>query len=111
MELVASSEYNTPHVQKQEARVNPSAIVTSPLTPLGRSPLNDPNKVLTKNDFKVLFKVSGIEVSGEIVDRQGLAQLIKTLQHIEGILPEKLEIAATEQGRQAETPQSAGDAA
>lgn len=93
MELVESSDYNSPQVPKPEVRVNPSGVVASPRTNLGRPPTMDEDKVLNKNDFKIVLKLSGFEVSGEVVDQEGLQQLLNALQHLRGVLPPKREIA------------------
>lgn len=113
MDLAGSSGYNSPPVPKHEPRVNPSAVVASPHTSLGRTPLSEEDKLLKRNDFKILLKLSGFEVSGEIIDQEGLQQLLNALQHLRGILPPKRETVKAEpeqqEGKDAETADGKGD--
>lgn len=102
MDLVQSSinSAGRPTATKMPAVPQPSTIVHSPETPLGRLPTSEPAKQLTKNDFKVLMKVSGVEIAAEIVDKQGMQALINALQLAQGILPEKRETGVAAQSAQ-----------
>ncbi len=109
MDLVQFSVNNAgrPTATRVPPVPQPSTIVHSVETSLGRSPADSPSKELTKNDFKILVKISGLEVSGEIVDQRGLQQLISALQHLQGILPEKTEPMAV--GQSAQQPKGGED--
>lgn len=85
--------------------VQPSTIVHSIETSLGRSPTDGlPRATPIKNDFKVLMKATGIEIAAEVVDKQGMQALIKALEFAQGILPDKRETGATGQSAQGAQP-------
>lgn len=105
MDMVGITDYNERVPIESKYIERPSTILHSPNTSFGRTP-NDPEREVTKNDFKISLKLSGVEFAGEIVDREGMDRAIEALTLARTFLPAT---RGTSRAAESAAPDSSGD--